>query len=95
MNSELQKEVYVTQPEGFIVDRKDGKIYKLKKALYGLKQAPRAWYRKIDSYFHQNKFEISENKPTIYSKKDGKNEFLIVCLYVDDMIYMGSSYEII
>lgn len=28
-------------------------------------------------------------------KKNGKNEFLVVCLYVDDMIYMGSSESII
>ena len=64
LNGELQEEVYVTQPEGFIVEGKEQKVYRLRKALYGLKQAPRAWYSKIDIYFLQNGFERSENEPT-------------------------------
>ena len=70
LNGELQEEVYVTQPEGFIVEGKEQKVYRLRKALYGLKQAPRAWYSKIDIYFLQNGFERSENEPTLYLKKE-------------------------
>lgn len=66
-------------------------MYKLRKALYGLKQAPRAWYSKIDGYFRQNGFTRSENEPTLYVKKEGKDACIIVCLYVDDIIYMSSS----
>ncbi|GKF34092.1 ribonuclease H-like domain, reverse transcriptase, RNA-dependent DNA polymerase [Tanacetum coccineum] len=36
------KEVYVTQPEGFIKRENNRKVYRLIKALYGLRQAPRA-----------------------------------------------------
>lgn len=63
--------------------------------LYGLKQALRAWYKKIDSYFLDNGFKRSENEPTLYLKKYGTNNFMVVCLYVDDMIYMGSSESIV
>ena len=87
--------MYVIQPEGFVVHGKEEKVYRLKKALYGLKQAPRESYSKIDSYFLQNGFERSKNDPTLYLKMLGKNEFLIVCLYFDDMIYMGSSTSLI
>ena len=45
LNGELQEEVYVKKPEGFIEE--PGKVLRLKKALYGLKQAPRAWYGNI------------------------------------------------
>ena len=67
----------------------------MKKALYGLKQAPRVWYFKINSYFQENGFERSNNEPTLYLKREGKKDFLVVCLYVDDMIYMGSSESIV
>ncbi|CAL5340443.1 unnamed protein product [Camellia sinensis] len=95
LNGDLQEEVYVTQPEGFMIEGKETKVYKLRKALYGLKQAPRAWYSKIDGYFQQNGFLRSENEPTLYMKKEGKNDFIIICLYVDDIIYTSSSSSLV
>lgn len=95
LNGELEEEVYVTQPDGFVVSSNEHKVYKLRKALYGLKQAPRAWYRRIDSYFLSNGFVRSENEPTLYVKKYENGGFLVVCIYVDDMIYMGSSESLV
>jgi len=42
LNGDLQEEVYVSQPAGFIIQGAEHKVLKLKKALYGLRQAPRA-----------------------------------------------------
>jgi hypothetical protein len=42
LNGDLQEEVYVEQPMGFIIAGKEHKVLKLKKALYGLHQEPRA-----------------------------------------------------
>lgn len=67
----------------------------MKKALYGLKQASHARYNRINSYFLQNGFERSKNEPTLYLKTKGKNDLLIVCLCVDDMIYMDYSSSLI
>ncbi|GJR77709.1 retrovirus-related pol polyprotein from transposon TNT 1-94 [Tanacetum coccineum] len=41
LNGILRKEVYVSQPDGFVVQDNLNHVYKLKKALFGLKQAPR------------------------------------------------------
>ena len=40
LHGELKEDVFVTQPEGFIIAGKEQKVYKLRKALYGLRQAP-------------------------------------------------------
>ncbi|KAK9148869.1 hypothetical protein Scep_007626 [Stephania cephalantha] len=94
LNGELHEEVYVAQPEGFEKGN-ETKVYILRKALYGLKQAPRAWYSKIDGYLQKNGYTRSENEPTLYVKKEGKSDFIIICLYVDDIIYTSSSSSLL
>lgn len=67
----------------------------LRKALYGLKQASRAWFSRINSYFQQMGFIQSINEPMIYRKHNGSSNILKLCLYVDDIIYMGNSSEML
>jgi len=59
----------------------------LKKALYGLKKNPRAWYSYIDSYLTENGFQRSNCEPTLYIKANQQVNMLIVCLYLDDLIF--------
>jgi hypothetical protein len=49
LNGDLQKEVYVAQPPGFVQEGQESKVLRLRKALYGLRQAPRAWNTKLDN----------------------------------------------
>jgi len=42
LHGELEEEVYVSQPEGYVVKGKEQCVLKLSKTLYGLRQAPRA-----------------------------------------------------
>jgi len=57
LHGELNKEVYVEQPPGYIVKEMENKVYHLRRALYGLKQAPRVWYISIKAYFLKEGFE--------------------------------------
>ena len=52
-----------------------------------MKQALRAWYKRIDSYMISNQVNRSNNKPTLYVKTNKEGQILIVCLYVDDLIF--------
>lgn len=94
LNADLEENVYVTQPEGFIIQGKEENVYKLKKVLYGLKQSLGAQYSKIGTFLRQNGSERSENELTFYVKKHGKS-ILIVCLYVDYINHMSSSFFLI
>jgi hypothetical protein len=90
LNGFLEEEVYVDQPLGFEVQEQPTKVYQLKKALYELKQAPRAWHNIIDTYLIKSGFSRSQNEPTLSTKTYQHGKILIVCLYVDDMIYIGN-----
>ncbi|CAB4298917.1 unnamed protein product [Prunus armeniaca] len=94
LNGVLKEEVYVEQPQGFVKKDEETKVYKLHKALYGLKQAPRAWYDEIDAYFNKADFKKSPSEATLYVKAEG-SDVLIVSLYVDDIVYTGSSSQMI
>jgi hypothetical protein len=86
----LKEEVYIDQPLGYMKQGHENQVYKLKKALYGLKQAPRAWYSRIDEYFAKEGFLKCPYEHTFYIKAGANGKILIVCLYVDDLIYVSN-----
>ncbi|GJW79452.1 putative ribonuclease H-like domain-containing protein [Tanacetum coccineum] len=72
----IDKEVYVSQPPGFVDPEFLKKNYKVEKVLYGLHQAPRAWYETLSTYLLDNGFyrgqmlgikhyRVSTAKPTV------------------------------
>lgn len=84
--------VYGEKPKIFLVKGLEHKIYNLRKALYKLKQVLQGWYSKIDSYFAKNDFHMSANEPILNIKSYG-NDFFVVCLYIDGMVYRRNSIE--
>jgi hypothetical protein len=43
LNGNLDEDVYMIQPKGFIDPTNVGKVCKLQKSIYGLKEASRSW----------------------------------------------------
>jgi len=91
LHGKLEEQVYIDQPPGYVKLGAEDKVYKLKKALYGLKQAPRAWYSRIEAYFLREGFQKCPHEHTFFVKTEN-GKMLIVCLYVDNLIYTGNNY---
>jgi hypothetical protein len=94
LNGELEEEIYMDQPEGFIVFGQEKKVCKLEKSLYGLKQAPKQWHEKFDNLILANGFKANESDKCIYYKFEN-NACIIICLYVDDMLIFGSNIHVV
>eukprot|EP00253_Pinus_taeda_P034766 PITA_34766 len=73
LNGELEEEVYIEQPEGFLLLEKEDYVCRLKKDLYGLKKAPRAWYARLDGYLRQQGFEKGNADSNLYVQIDKDN----------------------
>jgi hypothetical protein len=93
LNGEIEEEVYIEKPEGFVIHDKRSHVCRLKKALYGLKQAPHTWYEKMDGFLMSLGFNKSVVDPNLYYHIDG-NECLILVLYVDDLFLTDSERPI-
>ena len=59
LHGDLEEEIYMKHPEGFIIKGKEELVCKLKKYLYRLKQSPRMWYQKFDSFIQGLGFKRS------------------------------------
>ena len=70
LNGELEEEIYMQQPEGFV-----SLVMKQKcaKSLYGLKLAPKQWHEKFDNIMLANGFQINECDKCVYVKSN-KND---------------------
>ncbi|KAD4585972.1 hypothetical protein E3N88_23573 [Mikania micrantha] len=94
LNGDLEKEIYMEQPEGFSAPGQEGKVCKLVKSLYGLKQAPKQWHQKFDQVMINNGFKINECDKCVYVKNTMRG-YVILCLYVYDMLIVGSDDKMI
>lgn len=80
------------QPEGFLVQGKEGSVCRQKKNLYGLKQAPKQWYQKFDSFMCSAGYIRCQADHYCYVRQFD-NSYIILLLYVDDMLVVGASID--
>ena len=85
LNGELQEEVYMEQPEGYVHPEFPHYVCRLKKALYGWKQAPRAWTYRMSRFLQSIGFETSKADHSLYVKKIDCG-LVIIVIYVNDLI---------
>jgi hypothetical protein len=81
----LEEEIYMEQPEGFIIPGKERHVCKLKKSLYGLKQAPHVWGELFTGFLKDQGFHPSSADPCLLIRlKEEERTYLAI--WVDDAI---------
>ena len=94
LNGELEEDIYMQQPKGFIVLGQEHMVCKLHRSIYGLKQASRSWNIRFDQVIKLYGFEKSPDEPCVYKKIQGIVVVFLV-LYVDDILLIGNSVKVI
>jgi transposase InsO family protein len=91
LNGDLEEEVYMEQPLGYVVKGQERKVCLLKKALYGLKQAPRQWYQKLHTFLISSGFVRCAVDHGLYVRHDESGALTIMGVYVDDLLLVAST----
>jgi hypothetical protein len=68
LHGDLEEEICMKQPEGYVVKGKKELVCKLKKSLYGLIQSLGMWYKKFDTYMLGLGFTRSKEDHCVYFK---------------------------
>ena len=91
LNGDLEEEIYMEQPAGFVQFGPDY-VCKLKKSLYGLKQSARQWNKKLHSTLINLGFKRLESDRSIYVYvKDGV--LLVIPVFIDDITLASNSQK--
>ena len=86
---ELDKELYMEQPEGFKIKGQEIKVLRLKRAIYGLKQAALAWWRALDKSMAALGCKHSQSDSGLFVHTS-KGSTVVVIVYVGDALFMGN-----
>lgn len=86
VNSAIDTDLYIEQPEGFIWEDKKKFVLKLKKSLYGLKQSGNVWNKCINEVLTNILgFRRLKSDPCIYVLNSG-DSIVVIAIYVDDIL---------
>ena len=89
LDGNLEEEIYMMQPEGFIAKNQEHMVCKLKRYIYGLKQASRSWNIRFNQVIKLFVFEQNLDEPCVYKRHQHKVVMFLV-LYVDDILLIGN-----
>ena len=73
LNGNLEEEIYMMQPEGFVAKNQEHMVCKLKRSIYGFKQASRLWNIIFDQEIKLFGFEQNLDEPCVYKRHQSSN----------------------
>lgn len=92
LNSQIEEEIYMKQPTGYVQTGKEHLVCKVKKGLYGLKQSARAWAKRLTKFLATIGFRPLSADNNVFVKGDIRTG-LTMTVYVDDIKLIGSNKQ--
>jgi hypothetical protein len=93
-NGVISEEMFVRQPPGFENPKYPNRVYKFSKTFCGLKQASWAWYSRLKTFLLEHGYVMESIDKTLFTLKHS-TDFLLVQIYVGDIIFGGSSHMLV
>lgn len=93
INRDLEEEILMEQPDGFVEPGKEDIVCSLRKSLYGLKQSGRQWFKKLDKQLKDFGLKSLDTEKCIYIMKT-EDIYLVVVVYVDDIIVGANRHDV-
>ena len=90
LNGNMDEDIYMKQPPGYVKKGKEDLVCKLNRSIYGLKQSSRCWYESLNNYLTEIGFEKSSGDACLYVSHKG-NEMCLIAVYVDDLLVVSKS----
>lgn len=90
LHHQLNEEVFMEHPQGFVNNNFLDHVCKLQKSIYGLKQAYRAWFNKLSQALTTLGFNESQVDHSLFTFHFNSIH-IFVLVYVDDIIIIGTN----
>jgi Reverse transcriptase (RNA-dependent DNA polymerase) len=87
LHGKIEEELYMKVPQGLTMP---GKVLRLVKAIYGLKQAGNTWHTRLSKHLIKMGFKPTIADKCLFRKQLSKTKFCYICIYVDDVIFIGT-----
>lgn len=91
LNGNLDEDIFMQQPDGYVQTGQEHLVCKLNKSLYGLKQSPRCWNAVFHEYMEHIGFKQGNADPCVYTRS--ADVTTIIAVYVDDLIMMSETTQ--
>src|SRR3954468_19756938 len=94
LNGNIEEELYMIQPKGFVDPKDVNKVCKLQRSIYGLKQASRSWNLHFDQVIKGFGFVQTYGEACIY-KKVSVSSIAFLILYMDNILFIVNDVELL
>ncbi|RZB60244.1 Retrovirus-related Pol polyprotein from transposon RE1 [Glycine soja] len=90
LHGDLDEDIYMEQPPGFVAQGEYGLVCKLHRSLYGLMQSPRAWFGKFSHVVQMLGQKRSEADHSVFYCHTSPGKCVYLMIYVDDIVITGN-----